>query len=320
MSTMVSLATPVFNGEKYIASAIESLLSQDHGNFELIISDNASHDATREICLSYAKLDARIRYIANPRNLGAAPNYNKGFEHARGRFLKWCAHDDLISPNYLSACIAALEADPGATLAFGRTECIDDRGVPIAGGDVDEMGTVDDESPSRRFYEAMTRSGTCFPIFGVFRMEALRRSTLHRSYYGSDRALIAETALLGRCLLVESAVFYNREHPDRSIRITDHAQRSQWQDTSSKRSAAMEHIRLLTHLTEIACRHPTVVRREQALLQVARLALTSRGLARIGLDLTRYVSPSAGSLLRRAFLRLARQATPSVGNQTQGRT
>ncbi|MGE0849764.1 MAG: glycosyltransferase family 2 protein [Hyphomicrobiaceae bacterium] len=317
---MVSLAMPVFNGEKYIGSAIESLLSQDHENFELIITDNASDDATPAICRSYAERDARIRYIANPRNLGAAPNYNRGFEHARGTYLKWCAHDDLISPNYLSACVAALEADPGATLAFGRTQCIDDRGALIAGEDADEMGAVDSDRPSRRFYEAMARGGTCFPIFGVFRMEALRRSTLHRSYYGSDRALIAEVALLGRCLLVESAVFYNREHPKRSIRMTDHAQRSQWQDTSSKRSASMEHVRLLAHLAEIANRHPTVVRREKALLQVARLAMTPRGLARIGLDLTRYVSPSAGSFLRRAFVGPPGQATPGAGNQTPHRT
>jgi glycosyltransferase involved in cell wall biosynthesis len=313
MEPRVTLAMPVYNGARYIRSAIESVLAQDFGDLELIVTDNASSDATGDICRELARLDKRVRYILNPRNLGAAPNYNRGYELARGQYLKWCAHDDLISPNYVGACLAALEADHGAAVAFGRTICIDGDGHEIDGEDSDEMEAILDTDPARRFLIAILRGGTCFPIFGLFRTSLLQRSTLHRPYYGSDRALIAEMALLGRCLLVPEAVFYNREHPKRSIRLTDHAERSRWQSTSAGRAAAMEHVGLLRHLTEIACRHGDVVAPRAALAQLARFALKPRQLGRVALDLTRYASPSAGARLRRIVV-----GRPSEGSRTAG--
>jgi glycosyltransferase involved in cell wall biosynthesis len=300
MAPRVSLAMPVFNGENYISTAIESILAQDYGDIELIITDNASVDGTKDICEAYAKRDARVRYAPNPRNLGAAPNYNRGFELARGEFLKWCAHDDLISPNFVSVCVEALDTDPSAMLAFARTQCIDTEGREVPGQDAEEMESILDERPEDRFYKAITMGGTCFPIFGLFRMSALRKSTLHRLYYGSDRALIAETALLGRCLRLDNAIFYNREHPRRSIRMVNHAERSRWQNASTGRPS-LEHLGLASHLFEIARRHPDVVKPTYALRQVAKVSLAPRQMGRIALDCARYISPSTGAALRRAL-------------------
>ncbi len=301
----VTLAIPVYNGAWYVGEAITSALAQDFEDFELVITDNASDDATPDICRSFARLDRRIRYVRNPRNLGAAPNYNLGFELGRGEFLKWCAHDDLLSPNYVSACLRALDADPGAALAFGRTVCIDPDGREIGGRDTDAMDAILDPSPARRFHAAIAQSGTCFPIFGLFRRSVLARSTLHRPYYGSDRALIAEAALLGRCLLVPEATFYNREHPTRSIRMVDHAARSRWQSTAAGRGASMEHVGLARHLAEIARRHPDVVHPLAAMAVVSRYALRPLQVGRIALDLVRYASPRAAE----RALRLARSSS-----------
>jgi glycosyltransferase involved in cell wall biosynthesis len=127
----VSLAMPVYNGENYVAEALDSILAQDFADFELIITDNASTDSTEAICRDYARRDPRIRYHRHPRNLGAAPNYNSGYELATGEYLKWCAHDDRISANYLSECVRLLDADPQVALAFGRTQCIDGAGAPL---------------------------------------------------------------------------------------------------------------------------------------------------------------------------------------------
>lgn len=299
MEKRVSIAMPVYNGERYIENAIRSILAQDYSNIELIITDNESVDATPDICKRYASSDDRITYVRNPRNLGAAPNYNRGFELATGEYLKWFAHDDLISPNYVSACVSALEADPDASLAFGSTICIDPDGNEFDGLDTDETPAILDADPARRFFRAITLGGTCFPIFGVFRMDMLKRSTLHRSYYGSDRALIAEAALMGRVLKVNEAVFYNREHPTRSIRMVDHAERSKWQDTSStSRTASMEHVSLVRHLFEIAGRHPETVSPIKARLEVARFASKPIQLGRLSLDFVRYFSPNLAAKLR----------------------
>src|SRR5690242_490012 len=109
----ISLALPVYNGERFVADAVLSVLAQDFKNFELIITDNASTDRTEEICRAFAAADPRVRYVRNERNLGAGPNYNLGFALSRGRYFKWSACDDRISESFLSACFAALETKIG---------------------------------------------------------------------------------------------------------------------------------------------------------------------------------------------------------------
>ena len=97
MAARIALALPVYNGEAFIAAAIQSILAQSVRDFELVITDNASTDKTQQLCRSFAARDARIRYIRNDWNLGASANYNRGYELTSGEYLKWCAHDDCIS-------------------------------------------------------------------------------------------------------------------------------------------------------------------------------------------------------------------------------
>jgi GT2 family glycosyltransferase len=72
----VSIGLPVYNSERYLAGAIASILDQTYRNFELIICDNASTDATPAICRGFAANEERIRYYRQPHNLGAAANFN----------------------------------------------------------------------------------------------------------------------------------------------------------------------------------------------------------------------------------------------------
>ena len=170
------------------------------------------------------------------------------------------------------------------------------------------MGAIMSDDPAERFYDAITQAGTCFPIFGLFRMDALRHSTMHRLYYGSDRALIAEMALLGKLgPVADDAVFYNREHQTRSINMVDLAARSTWQNTAAKRSASMEHVNLLAHLAEIAWRHPEQASRFALLAKLAKYSCTRRQLGRYALDIVRYVSPSGATRLKNAIGGFSRQ-------------
>src|SRR4051794_27811047 len=73
----VSIGLPVYNGEKYLAAAIESALRQTFGDLELIISDNGSTDGTREICERFAAEDPRVRYHQEVQNRGAVWNFNR---------------------------------------------------------------------------------------------------------------------------------------------------------------------------------------------------------------------------------------------------
>ncbi len=85
---LVSLGLPVYNGEDFVAAALESVAVQTLSDYQLIICDNASTDAAEETCRRCATSDNRIQYIRNPVNLGAGPNFNLTFKYATGRYFK----------------------------------------------------------------------------------------------------------------------------------------------------------------------------------------------------------------------------------------
>ena len=103
---MITVGMPVYNGDKYIEQAIESILSQTFGDFEFLISDNASTDRTREICLDYAVSDSRIHYLRNDVNLGAARNYNRLFEIGSAPYFRWMNADDVAEKKPSSTLFA----------------------------------------------------------------------------------------------------------------------------------------------------------------------------------------------------------------------
>jgi glycosyltransferase involved in cell wall biosynthesis len=100
-SPVVSIGLPVYNGERYLVAALDSLLGQTFGEFELIVSDNASTDRTGEICREYANRDSRVRYFRQANNIGALNNFRFVFEESRGEFFLWAACDDLWSPDFV---------------------------------------------------------------------------------------------------------------------------------------------------------------------------------------------------------------------------
>lgn len=214
----VSIGLPVYDGQNFLEPAIRSLLDQTYRDFELIISDNASTDRTPEICRAHAERDARVRYSRNATNIGAAPNYNRVFEQARGRYFKWAAHDDVCRPDFLRRCVQALESDPGAVLAFTRTATIDERDQVIKEWEARPAFAAG--SPQQRFREAL-RPRETHPIWGLMRVEVLRRTPLFGSYPGHDLPLLAELALLGRFHEIPEVLFLQREHRGRSVRRYD---------------------------------------------------------------------------------------------------
>src|SRR5437870_1769296 len=109
---------PVFNGGDVIAAAIDSLLAQDHSDFELIVADNASTDGTAQIVRSFARSDERVKYRTGAVNLGSVANFNRVLAVARGEFFMWAAHDDVWERRYVSSLLELLTNNPGAAVAF----------------------------------------------------------------------------------------------------------------------------------------------------------------------------------------------------------
>ena len=209
----VSVGLPVYNGARYLPEAIDSLLSQTFTDFELIISDNASTDATAHICRRYADRDSRIRYVRQPENLGAIPNHNLLVDLARGRYFKWVGHDDVYEPDLVARCVESLEvATPDVILANVWD------GVVDAGGRRSPTPyPLDATHPSahRRFRSLLHEDGGN-DMYGMVRTETLRRIRPMGSFLHADRVLVAELILNGRFKEVPEVLYYRREHPGRT--------------------------------------------------------------------------------------------------------
>ena len=95
---LVSIGMPVYNSERFIRRALDSLLTQQYENFELIISDNASTDNTSKIAQEYAVCEKRIILDANSHNSGVIKNFIKVLRLAKGKYFMWAAADDFWEP------------------------------------------------------------------------------------------------------------------------------------------------------------------------------------------------------------------------------
>lgn len=118
----VSIGMPVYNGEKFIRDALDSLLAQTYTDFELIISDNASTDVTEKICREYATKDSRVHYIRQGENIGATENFKFVLQMARGEYFMWAAHDDRWHPDFIYLGVRVLDDDPSCGLVFCEFE------------------------------------------------------------------------------------------------------------------------------------------------------------------------------------------------------
>jgi glycosyltransferase involved in cell wall biosynthesis len=301
----VSVGLPVFNGENYLAEAIDSILAQTLADLELVICDNASTDRTEEICREYAASDARVRYHRNGSNIGPAPNFNLTFEYARGAYFKHAGHDDVLAPTYLERCVSALDAHPDGILCHSQTRVRSEVGEDL----IEDLAGLDNPSPSERFAAVILRPHWTMDVHGVMRSEAFRRTKRLQSYYGADKALLAELALQGRLLRVEEPLFINRDHPQRSMRVLTFRQRLQFHDPSKAGQRVLPNWALYKDYCEVVGRH-VADRRERlrCYRALARWWFANRHWARLGLDLVALTAPGLSTLAFRVRQRYRRGA------------
>lgn len=225
---------PVFNGESYVASAIASILDQTYTDFELLIADNASTDATRDICRRYEDQDSRVHFVENSRNIGGWRNHNKVLALAQTELFLWAGHDDLRAPESLQCCIDLLDQDPGAVMAFVGVKRIDENGDDLVFNYF--VPDFSDPNPSERFRQAIRLDYSLELFYGVHRTDVIKSTAGLGQFSDSDRVLIAELALNGRFAITDDVMFFRRDHPERSIKKYGSRQaRSEWINPGSGR-------------------------------------------------------------------------------------
>ena len=109
MDDLVSIVLPTFNGEKYIASAINSVLAQSYENWELIIVNDCSTDDTAKIILEFVERDNRIKIFNNENNLRLPKSLNFGFSKTKGQYLTWVSDDNVLEPFFISKMVAEIK-------------------------------------------------------------------------------------------------------------------------------------------------------------------------------------------------------------------
>jgi glycosyltransferase involved in cell wall biosynthesis len=246
-----------------------------------------------------------VRYFRNPRNLGAAANYNLAFSHARGRYFKWLGHDDRMVASYLAKTCRALEERPEAVLCNTVVSYIDAAGRQIGLYD-SKLSGADSLSPSARFAWMVLRSHTCVDFFGLIRRESLRDSLLHGSFHGADRALLAQLALRGRMLQLPAPLLAIREHPNRYTRAQQRSiDRAMWHDSARSGHVSFPTWRLYGEYLGMVRREAlTPGERSRCFAVLTRWWACNWNAVRAAVDVLAVAIPSAPGLAERLKARL----------------
>lgn len=236
---LVSIGMPVYNGENYINEAIESILNQTYKNIELIISDNASTDRTKEIVSEFIKTDQRITFHQFEKNYGAAKNFNKTFYISKGKYFKWAAHDDLINQNYIEKCVQILEQNEQVGLCHSYNAQIDSKNNKLDVLHYDQIcfATGSNFKNYLKFlYNFKFGQDDADIVNGIFRSNILSETKLIAPYNSADMILVAEIIIRSKIYIIKEALCSKRIHEKRSVSAnTSNQDIALWFDTSNSK-------------------------------------------------------------------------------------
>ena len=207
----ISIGMPVYNGEKYIREALDSLLAQTFTDFELIISDNASTDNTEKICREYMSIDNRISYLRQVKNVGAVANFDFVLAQAKSSCFMWAAHDDVWDKEYLNSGLLLL-SDENIDFVF-PTFMVKSIKLGIYKVFKKEIFSFIDSMDRKLRVLKLSAlhhdSHKCNIVYSLFRTEFLKEA-LKKQDIGNDGALGAVITSMGRGKLLHCILFKKR--------------------------------------------------------------------------------------------------------------
>lgn len=195
---LVSIAVPVFNGAETLSPVIESALSQDYANLEVVVSDNASTDDTERMCRAFARSDKRVVYRRHASNVGLLNNFRSVAEAAQGTFVRWLGDADFLEPDYVSRSVQMFADDERRVLVTTQIAYIGPTGTVSLEPDYDPSA-LSSADPVERFAEMLRLLTSGFelldPLYAMMRREVAvlpRRNILRE-----DEVFAARLALAG---------------------------------------------------------------------------------------------------------------------------
>lgn len=219
MPARVSVVIPTYNRSNLLRRSIESVLGQSYRDLELIISDNASTDATAALAESYVKRDERIRYVRLEKNRGPVGNFENGLSLAGGEFFMWLPDDDWVSSNFVEECVATHAASPASSLVAPRTVYCRGDTPSHDGGRTEAIG------PDRadRVVEFYRTAGDNGAFYGLHRRSRMPSLPPGPAVLGFDWVFVARSAFAGTIVHAPRATLYRdfQDAPDYHIRYAN---------------------------------------------------------------------------------------------------
>ncbi|WP_210465976.1 glycosyltransferase family 2 protein [Rufibacter roseolus] len=178
----LTVLMPVFNSERFLAQAIESILDQTFHDFEFLIIDDGSTDKSQEIIRSYA--DPRIRFLHNERNLGISPTLNKGITLARTELIARMDADDICHPTRLEKQYAYMQANPDCAMVSSLVRVVSETGEFLR----------QDQFDSRYFYYNLNFVCWIYHPTVMYRKGAVQEVGMYTAAYSEDFELFWQLA------------------------------------------------------------------------------------------------------------------------------
>jgi glycosyltransferase involved in cell wall biosynthesis len=225
---LVSVVVPAYQSERYIAETLESALDQTYPHLEVVVADHSSTDRTWEIVDRYSA-DPRVRVFRTSAGGGAARNWNRVTDEARGKYVKLLCADDLLRPTCVQEQVRVAEVHPDVVMVAAKRDIIDARGTPLirSRGLAGLAGLVPGDVAIRHTVRAGTN------VFGEPAGVLLRTTTVRKvGGWGAEQAYLIDEDLYVRVL--QHGSLYAIPRSLAAFRVSE----SQWSVSLVNRQAA----------------------------------------------------------------------------------
>lgn len=226
----LSVGLPVYNGEDFVARALQSVLAQSRRDLEVVVSDNASTDGTGRICRELAAADPRVKYLRQPRNLGVTRNFMACVDAAEAKYFKWIAADDYLHPLFVERLLPALD-DPAVAISTCRMPYTDRSGNRLTPDDtgwvmtdygeavewVDYPAGLSDDRGRTRYRAFLANGrGNLFAelYYGIYRTAQVRRLIPPGYHIGTEKSFVAAALLAGRVAHLPEDLMFRAMHSE----------------------------------------------------------------------------------------------------------
>ena len=211
----VSIGLPVYNGEKYLSNALNSLLNQTFQDFEIIISDNASTDKTPVICKEFFQRDSRVKYIRHEKNFGATRNFIFTLSKAKTPYFMWAAADDYWDPQFLEKNLKILDMNENIIGSISNVEFVG-KNIPDMYRS-DEKGTTyqylienlpPHTTPLSEKVSFHLKHNRGMSIYSIFRTDVLKKCIMKRDHCDWDQTIVLNTLKYGDLYIMNEILLY----------------------------------------------------------------------------------------------------------------